>query len=260
MSKVTAFTLSTLRNEEILGMSLEIAEKLKNVKSVADSAQGKAFLDAIPAYASALDLEKTLTYKDLVQADAAVDQAITGLRMHLQALLGYPDDDTREAARQIWNAIDQYGSPTQLNFQEEYAIVARMLETLEAIDRAIPVKATVAAWLPALRTRYDAFMAMMKSYDAERAVVRYNPQNRYERKETWSEDNPDGRWRRFIVGGKDDQILNRDKTSLDIFWIKDKSLADLDNLPAPDELADDIIENLQSALESFQELQTQLMK
>ena len=171
MSKVTAFTLSTLRNEEILGMSLEIAEKLKNVKSVADSAQGKAFLDAIPAYASALDLEKTLTYKDLVLADAAVDQAITGLRMHLQALLGYPDDDTREAARQIWNAIDQYGSPTQLNFQEEYAIVARMLETLEAIDSVIFVKATVAAWLSALRTRYDAFMAMMKSYDAERAAV-----------------------------------------------------------------------------------------
>ena len=31
MNKVTAFTLSTLRNEEILGMSLEIAEKLKVV-------------------------------------------------------------------------------------------------------------------------------------------------------------------------------------------------------------------------------------
>ena len=57
------------------------------------------------------------------------------------------------------------------------------------------------------------------------------------------------------MGGKDDQILNRDKTSLDIFWIKDKSLAALDNLPAPDELADDIIENLQSALGSFKELQ-----
>ncbi len=88
----------------------------------------------------------------------------------------------------------------------------------------------------------------------------YNPKNRYERKETWSEENPNGRWRRFIVGGEGDQILNRDKTSLDIFWIKDKSLADLDNLPAPDELADDIIENLQSALESFQELQAQLRK
>ena len=65
---------------------------------------------------------------------------------------------------------------------------------------------------------------------------------------------PDGRWRRFSV----DEILKRDKTSLDIFWIKDKSLADLDNLPDPDVLADDIIENLQSALESFQELKKQL--
>ena len=42
-----------------------------------------------------------------------------------------------------------------------------------------------------------------------------------------------------------------DKTSLDITWIKDKSLADLDNLPDPDELAEDIVENLEGALESF---------
>lgn len=54
--------------------------------------------------------------------------------------------------------------------------------------------------------------------------------------------------------------MERDKTSLDIFWIKDKSLADLDNLPSPDELANDIIENLQSALDSFTALQAQLNK
>lgn len=53
-------------------------------------------------------------------------------------------------------------------------------------------------------------------------------------------------------------ILPRDKTSLDLFWIKDKSLTDLDSLPSPDVLADEIIENLQSALESFQELKAQL--
>lgn len=171
MGKINAFTLTTLRNEEILGMSLEIADKIKGVPTVANSAQGKAFLDAIPAYAAALDMEKVLTYKDLVLADTAVDQAVSGLRAHLQALLAYPDDDTREAARQLWNAIDQYGNPTQLNFQEEYAIVARMLETLEAFDSAVTVTATISAWLPALRTRYDAFMVMMKSYDAERAAV-----------------------------------------------------------------------------------------
>lgn len=84
----------------------------------------------------------------------------------------------------------------------------------------------------------------------------YHPENRYEREETWSEDNPDGRWRKFNV----EDILKRDKASLDIFWIKDKSLADLDNLPAPDELAGDIIENLQSALDSFHELMEMLEK
>lgn len=55
-----------------------------------------------------------------------------------------------------------------------------------------------------------------------------------------------------------EEILERDKCSLDIFWIKDKSLADLDNLPEPDVLAADIIENLQSALSGFQELMQQI--
>lgn len=52
--------------------------------------------------------------------------------------------------------------------------------------------------------------------------------------------------------------MKRDKTSLDIFWIKDKSLADLDSLPSADELAEDIIENLQDALDSFKSLQNTL--
>ena len=46
-------------------------------------------------------------------------------------------------------------------------------------------------------------------------------------------------------------MIARDKTSLDITWLKDKSLADLDNLPAPDQLAEEIAENLSAALENF---------
>lgn len=45
--------------------------------------------------------------------------------------------------------------------------------------------------------------------------------------------------------------LARDKTNLDIFWLKDKSLTDLDNLPDPDVLANEIIENIESGLNSF---------
>ena len=74
------------------------------------------------------------------------------------------------------------------------------------------------------------------------------------RKETYSDKNPDGRFRRFIYA----QIKERDKTSLDIFWIKDKSLADLDNLPDPDVLAGEIIDNLETAMESFKEILAEL--
>ncbi len=94
----------------------------------------------------------------------------------------------------------------------------------------------------------------MTDADLEDFIKCYNPENRFERKETYSKDNPDGRWRRYTI----EDIEKRDKKSLDIFWIKDKSLADLDNLPSPGILAAEIIDNLQSALDSFKELQEQL--
>ncbi len=83
----------------------------------------------------------------------------------------------------------------------------------------------------------------------------YNPSNRHKRKDAWHPDkNPEGRWRKFTY----DEIIARDKTSLDITWLKDKSLADLDNLPDPEDLAADIIENLEAGLESFREIMVKL--
>jgi type I restriction enzyme M protein len=87
----------------------------------------------------------------------------------------------------------------------------------------------------------------LKLDDLKDFIECYNPTNRHKRKETWSEENIDGRWRKFSY----EDILNRDKTNLDITWLKDKSLADLDNLPDPDVLALEIIENLEAGLESF---------
>lgn len=88
----------------------------------------------------------------------------------------------------------------------------------------------------------------MRFDDLAEFIKCYNPQNRHKRKATWDEaKNPEGRWRRFTY----DELIARDKTSLDIFWLKDKSLTDLDNLPEPDVLAQDIIENLEAGLDSF---------
>ena len=123
---------------------------------------------------------------------------------------------------------------------------------------ASPEMQTKEVWIYDFRTNVHFTLKQHPMTDADLVdfIECYNPKNRYERKETWSEENPDGRWRKFNV----DEILKRDKTSLDIFWIKDKSLTDLDSLPNPDVLAADIIDNLQSALDGFNELMGMLKK
>ena len=119
-----------------------------------------------------------------------------------------------------------------------------------------PDMKTKEIWIYDFRTNIHFTLKQnpMKESDLDDFVSCFHPENRHRRKETWSEEKPDGRWRKFPI----EEILKRDKTSLDIFWVKDKSLADLDNLPSPDVLAEDIIENLQSALEGFQTLQAKL--
>lgn len=97
----------------------------------------------------------------------------------------------------------------------------------------------------------------MRMEDLAEFIACYNPDNRHARKETWNEEtNPQGRWRKYSY----EEILARDKTSLDITWLKDKSLTDLDNLPEPDILAAEIIENIEAGLNSFREVLAGLNK
>ncbi len=70
----------------------------------------------------------------------------------------------------------------------------------------------------------------------------------YARTATWSEANPDGRWHCFDYR---DDLLERDKLNLDIFWLQDKSLDDADALPDPDVIAEEIADDLVGAYEQF---------
>jgi type I restriction enzyme M protein len=71
---------------------------------------------------------------------------------------------------------------------------------------------------------------------------------------TWSEANPQGRWRAYSYK----EISRRDKLNLDLLWLKDSSLEDAENLADPDILAAEIVEDLQTALEAFGRLQEEL--
>jgi type I restriction enzyme M protein len=78
----------------------------------------------------------------------------------------------------------------------------------------------------------------LKREDLDEFVQCYNPENRYQRTPTWSDKDPDGRWR---VYDYDELLINRDKASLDIFWLRDESREESDNLTDPDFLAQDIV-------------------
>ena len=71
--------------------------------------------------------------------------------------------------------------------------------------------------------------------------------NRFQRKETEC-------FRCFAY----DELVKRDKVNLDIFWLEDESLEDSANLPAPDVIAAEIVENLEAALEQFAEIAGEL--
>ena len=104
---------------------------------------------------------------------------------------------------------------------------------------------TKEVWIYDLRTNvhFTLKTQQMKYEDLQDFVNCYNPKNRFKRKEA-------DRFKKFAY----DDIIARDKTNLDIFWLKDDSLADMDNLPDPDTLAQEIVENLEAGLESFREI------
>ncbi|CAG0935306.1 putative type I restriction enzymeP M protein [Thermoflexales bacterium] len=104
-------------------------------------------------------------------------------------------------------------------------------------------------WIYDLRTNINFTLKQnpLSRSDLDDFVECYKPENRHKRKATWAEDNPIGRWRPYSY----DELIARDKVNLDIFWLRDESLEDTANLPNPDVLAIEIVEDLQAALEQF---------
>lgn len=87
------------------------------------------------------------------------------------------------------------------------------------------------------------WQSLLKRSDLGDFVACYQPENRHQRSET----------ERFKCFAYDD-LVKRDKVNLDVFWLKDESLEDSANLPAPDVIAAEIVEDLEAALEQFAEI------
>jgi type I restriction enzyme M protein len=107
-------------------------------------------------------------------------------------------------------------------------------------------------WVYDLRTnqRFTLKTNTMKRADLDEFVALYRPGALHERTAMFSEAHPDRRWRAYTY----DELVNRDKCSLDLFWLRDESQLDAENLPEPDVIAREIAEDLRSALEQIEEI------
>lgn len=77
----------------------------------------------------------------------------------------------------------------------------------------------------------------------------YRPKDRRRRKES-------ERFKAYTY----EELVQRDKVSLDLTWLRDESLEDSENLPAPDVLAQEIVEDLEAAISEFAEIAESLRK
>lgn len=113
-------------------------------------------------------------------------------------------------------------------------------------------------WIYDLRTNQHFTLKTRPLQHADLAEFEqvYRPDARAEREPTWSEANPTGRWRAYEY----EELVQRDKCSLDVFWLKDESLEASENLPEPDVLAQEIVEDLRAALEQFEEVAADLAR
>lgn len=104
---------------------------------------------------------------------------------------------------------------------------------------------TKGVWFYDLRTNkhFTLKTRTLKLEDLRDFIKSYNPENRHKRKET-----------EFFKYYPYKELIARDKASLDIFWLKDDSLDNLDDLPPPDVLQQEIIEHLEAALAAFRDV------
>jgi len=178
----------------------------------------------------------------------------TILQMHGRAAVVVPDNVLFEGGagetlrRKLLQECDVHTLlrlPTGVFYAQGVKANVLFFDRKPASERAWTEK----LWIYDLRTNMEFTLKQnpLSRPDLDDFVTCYKPKNRHERVPTWSENNPEGRWRAYTY----EELLARDKVSLDVFWLRDQSLEDSANLPDPDILAAEIVQDLQAALEQF---------
>jgi type I restriction enzyme M protein len=177
-----------------------------------------------------------------------VQHIFTILKQHGRAAMVVPDNVLFEGGagetvrRELLKQADVHTLlrlPTGIFYAQGVKANILFFDRKPAADKAAW---TEKLWIYDLRTNLHFTLKEnpLKRSDLDDFVHCYNPKNRHDRKES-------DRFKSFTY----EDLIKRDKVNLDIFWLKDDSLEESANLPAPEIIAQEIADDLQAALEQF---------
>jgi type I restriction enzyme M protein len=153
--------------------------------------------------------------------------------------------------------LDNYDLHTLLRLPPGIFYAQGIKTNVIFFDRKLPSqKGPRKLWIYDLRTNmhFTLHTKRLERPDLDEFVACYKAENRSLRRATWSAKMANGRWRAYGY----EELRRRDKCNLDIFWLKDEAQDMLDLTVGPSELASEIVDELQAALNQISEIASDL--
>lgn len=107
-----------------------------------------------------LELSVLVTGEDVEDADSEADNVWRGMSYEIQAGMLSLKRSRRDASRVLNNVFSKYGDPTELEYAQEYAILAKLLEDLRAFDEDVLKNARMEDWVEDLTDCCNHFNLM----------------------------------------------------------------------------------------------------
>ena len=161
MAEITNINLTHLRTDETLGFLKSVMEVTKLVTNPMAGDGVTAFNDVVAKFEAVLkpNLKNSHTMSRR-EADIETDTIWTGMRMHVDAMTRFPDDEKEKIALKAMDNIKKYGNLNEMGYKLQYPNLSGLLDDLKKIGSDDLAKIGLAEWVDALQTAYDNFIAI----------------------------------------------------------------------------------------------------
>ena len=170
MARIDLVSLDVLEHDELTGMLHEISDQLK-------SSFGGEVPESAKSYMAAVDeLDKAWAEdrdNELIAADTAADMAWKDFDAFLNGMVNYPVAKISAAIGEVKYVFDQYDDPTELPYEQEYAVLEQLIKALELIPAETRRESLADPLIDQLKQRWDEFMRLFKMYESTNELQKF---------------------------------------------------------------------------------------